>query len=300
MRKSILCVIILVGALLLTACGSGSKKDGQLKGAFLGGTQGVVGEFESFGVEEQGVSTIFDTETFPITFTLRNKGEYELQPGDVHVTLLGPSPDEFRGIASWTLANQHVVEKISPLVSNGGEEPLSFSSDAQYTKEVTGVVDRQWFGNIEYKYQTYVIVPEVCLKEDLTDKRVCEVLGTKTFFVSGAPIMVTAVEESTAGKGIMALKLKIKNAGSGKVTKLGEEFSRNNVLGYSLDDQAWECKSGGKVNEARLVDGEAEIVCKLKEPLAAKTLSTKQVKLTMDYMYRDLIQETLRIKESTR
>ncbi len=298
MRKSII-FVVLAALLLLTAC-AGGKKDTGAKGAFLGGTQGAVGQFEPFGVEEQGISTIFDTEAFPISLNLRNKGEYDLQPGDVKVTLLGPSSEEFNGIPAWTLSNTGLIEKISELVPNGGEEVLSFAGDAQYTKEVTGIVDRQWFGNIEYKYQTYLIVPEVCLKEDLTDKRVCEVVEAKKFFVSGAPITVTAVEESTAGRGIMALKVKIKNAGSGKVTKPAEEFGLNNNLAYSLDDPAWECKSGGKVNEARLVDGEAEIVCKLKDPLAAKTLSTKQVKLTMDYKYRDLIQETLRIKESTR
>ena len=180
----------------------------------------------------------------------------------------------------------------------GGEETVSFASDAKYEQDVTGAIDREWFASLEYKYQTYLILPEVCLKEDITDERVCEVNKAKTFFVSGAPVTITSVEESTAGKGIMALRIKVKNVGGGEVAQLGEAFGIRDELSYSIDDPAWECKAGGKVNEARLDNGEAEIVCKLKAALAEGTLSTRQVGLTFDYRYRDLIQETLRIKES--
>lgn len=290
--------ILLISLLLLTACGEGDQQT-QQKGAYLGGTQGITASFEGFGVEEEGVFTIFDTESFPIEITLHNKGEYEIQQGDINVRLLGPSQEEFTGIASWELPNTGVMEKISELVPDGGEETVSFATDAKYESEVNGFIDREWFGNIEYKYQTYLLIPEVCLKEDLKDKRVCEVTEAKDFFVSGAPITVTSVEESTAGKGIMALKIKIKNMANGKVAKPGEDFGVTNKLVYSLDDPAWECKSGGKIGEARLNEGEAEIVCKLKTALPEDSLSTKQVKLTMDYKYRDIIQEKLRIKESS-
>ena len=143
-----------------------------------------------------------------------------------------------------------------------------------------------------------MIVPEVCLKEDLTDDRVCTIDGAKTYFVSGAPITITSVEESTAGKGIMALKIKVSNVGSGKVTKPGDDFGVQERVAYAIDDINWECKQGGKLGEARLINGEAEIICKLKEALPEGTLATKQLGLTISYKYRDIIQETLRIKES--
>ena len=299
MKKSIL-LLTLIGTLLLVAgCSDAENTQTQQAGAYLGGTQGVTAEFEAFGVEEDGVFTIFDTETFPLEVTLRNKGEYELQKSDVTVKLLGPSKDEISGLPNWELKNQDLIDEISELVPEGGEETISFTSDAKFVGDVNGFIDRQWFANIDYNYKTYLIIPEVCLKEDLTDDRVCEVKEAKTYFASGAPITVTSVEESTAGKGIMALKIKISNAGTGKVTKPGEDFGVRNTLVYSLDDDAWECKSGKKIGEARLVTGAAEIVCKLKTALAGDTPpSTKQVKLTLDYQYRDLIQETLRMKES--
>ena len=96
---------------------------------------------------------------------------------------------------------------------------------------MTGVVDREWFANVEYRYQTYLIVPEVCLKEDLTDQRVCNVKEAKTYFVSGAPLTVRSVEEDTAGKGIVALKIVVGNAGTGKSYQSGGKIS---VFGTSF------------------------------------------------------------------
>jgi hypothetical protein len=296
MKIKYLAPLLLVSLLFLVACEG--EEVTPLTGVFIGGSQGIVMNFEPFGVEEEGTYTIFDTETFPLEVTLRNKGEYELKAGEAIVKLMGPSTEEFSGIPSWELSNGDVVDKISELVPEGGEETLSFTSDAKYVGEVIGLQERTWFASIEYSYQTFLIVPEVCLKEDLSDDRVCTVKEAKTFHVSGAPITVDSVEESTAGKGIMALKIKISNIGGGKAAKPGEDFGVREQLVYSIDDSAWECKSGGKVDEARLIDGQAEIVCKLKEALAEDILATKQVKLTLSYKYRDLIQEKLGIKES--
>ena len=298
MRKLIIPTLV-IALLLLTACQN--QQQPIAKGAYLGGTQGVLAQFEAFGVEENGIYSIFAEESFPLELTLRNKGEYKIQPDEISVKLLGPSQSEFTGLKDWELKNKQPLEGISDLVPQGGEETMSFASDAKYAKEVAGLVEREWFANLEYHYQTYVLVPEVCLKEDFTDQRVCTVKQPKTYFVSGAPITVKAVEEDTAGKGIVALKILVANVGAAtaKVTKPGDEFGVRNVLSYSIDDPDWECKSAGKVNEARLDDGQAEIVCKLKQPLVEGHVSTKQLKLTLDYKYRELISEKLRVKQSS-
>ncbi len=268
-------------------------------GAFIGGTQGVVAQFEPFGVEEDGMYTIFDSETFPIEVTLTNKGESDIAVQDVTVRLIGPAAEEVEAIESRTLQNQGTLEGISELVPDGEEETVTFASDAKYVNVVNGAIDREWFGEIVYNYKTFLIIPEVCLKEDLTDDRICVVQEAKDFFVSGAPVTVKAVNQDTAGKGIMALKIGVSNDGTGKVAKLGEEFGVRSQFSYGIDDPAWECKSSGKVNEGRFIDGKAEIVCKLIEPLAEDSLGTKQVQLTLEYQYRDLISEKLRIKESS-
>jgi len=297
--QNILIISLLLGVFLLTAC-SPSTDTNLKKGAFIGGTQGVLAEFEAFGPEEEGVYTIFETESFPIEVRLSNKGEYDLQLGDVTVNLEGLSQNEFGGIPALSLNNAGIIDKVSELAPTGGEETISFSENVEYTADVIGFIDRKIFANLDYKYQTLAIVPEVCLKQDLTDNRICDVAEAKSFSVSGAPITVTSVEEESAGRGIVALRFKIKNVGGGKVTVVGEDFSATaDKIGFSLDDPAWECKAAGRVNEARLRDGETEVVCRLTEALPDKFLEVKQVKLTVDYKYRDLIQETVRIRESS-
>jgi hypothetical protein len=296
--KYLVTALIIFGILVLVGCTPTQTQ--QAASVFIGGNEGVTAKFEPMGVEEQSIYSIFDSETFPLEVTLQNKGEYEIQPGEVKVKLMGPSANEFQGIPSWELQNKEKVDPKSELVPTGGEETLSFASEAKYKNKVTTLLDRQWFANIEYRYQTFLILPSVCLKEDPADTRVCEIKGAKEFFVSGAPVTVTSVEEDVSGKGIMALKINIKKSGSGKLTLPNQDFSVNTErLAFTIDDSEWECKSGGKLNEARLQDGAAEIVCKLKNPLSKGTLETKKIGLTLDYKYRDTIQETLRIKESS-
>lgn len=292
-------LVLVVSLFFIAACEQKTTSVSTTK-VFIGGTQGVVAKFEPLGVSENNIYTIYDNEKFPIDVVLNNKGEYEIQPGDVAVSLLGPSQKEFSGVSSWSSKNSGKIDKISNLVANGGEETVSFGKDVKYAGTVTGIQERVWFANIDYNYETYLIIPEVCLKEDQADNRVCNVTGTKNYHVSGAPITIKKVEESTAGKGIMALKIKVSNAGNGRVTKQGQEFNTRDELTYSISDSDWECRSGGKDNEARLIKEEAEIVCKLKNSLAQKTLETKQIKLTLKYKYRSLVQEKLGIKESTK
>jgi len=297
MKKIIILPILMISLLFLASCGTDPATTGAGNGAFIGGTQGVVAVFEPFGVEENNIYTIFDTETFPIEITIANKGEYEIQANDVTIELKGPSLD-FSGIPSLSKSNSGVIGIVSDLLPAGEEETVTFATDAMYSQGVNGYIDREWFANVEYNYETYVIMPDVCLKGDLKDDRICTVEGAKTYFVSGAPITVTSVEESTAGKGIMALKITVQDQGIGKVTLPNEDFGTQEKIAYSIDDPAWECKQGGKLNEARLIEGKADIICKLKTALGEEDLATKQLKLTLNYKYRDIIQESIRIKES--
>ena len=80
--------ILLLISILLVSCAK--EQTAPTSTVFMGGTNGVIAEFEPFGVEEGNIYTIFDTETFPIELTLRNKGEHDVSSGDVKVTLLGP------------------------------------------------------------------------------------------------------------------------------------------------------------------------------------------------------------------
>lgn len=304
MKKAVMVCSLL--ALFIMGCAS--EEDQQaVGGVFRGGTQGLVASFEPFGVQESGVYTIFDTETFPIEVVLKNKGEEDIPVGGAVVALKGINLNDFLGIVAANLSNPRAVEKVSDSNPDGGEERVDFTpqNDAQYKLNVTGFYTPDIFASVEYLYKTNLAIPQVCFKEDPRDTRVCTVDGAKTFFVSGAPITVTAVEEGSAGRGVVTLRITVQNAGGGKVTAPSGEFDVRTVGGQVVfkmltEQEKWECRSSGRENEARFLDGTAIIQCRLKQPLPKGDLYTKQVELELSYKYQTLIQEKIQIKESLR
>lgn len=300
MRK-ILLGLMLIMVIFLAGCGE--EEAAPVASVFMGGSQGVLASFEPFGIEDAGVYTIYDTEGFPIEVVVKNKGEEDIAAGDLIIRIKGINLADFENIGSEMRSNNNLIEKVSEFNAEGGEEVIDFTpaGDAKYKHTVTGFYNPDIFATIEYKYKTRALVPKVCFKEDLNDESVCEVKESKDVFVSGAPILVRSVTEDTAGRGVVVLSFEIENAGGGKVTKVGEDFDpRFGQLGFSMktDPEMWECKSAGRENEARLIDGKAVVTCKLKEPLAEGTVYTKQLELELSYVYQTVISESIKILET--
>jgi len=310
MKKIMFLPVLLLGLLMLVSCEEQAPVSTS-GGAFIGGTTGLVASFEPLSVKEGDIYTIFDSEDFSLDIQLVNKGEEDLQPEDATLRLLGPAHESFENIPAWEINNQRIIEKVSQYNPTGGEESISFSPDARakFVGSITGYQDINWNLEYWYNYKTHLIVNDVCFKSDLSDTKVCNVKEAKVYSVSGAPITVTKVEEDVAGKGIIMLRIDVQNAGLGKSTIKGTEFdARFDQISFSLEDtekDKWECTSGGRENEARLIKSEtgengvatAQIICRLKTPLNDGDLYTKSLGLTLDYTYKDLIQEKLRIKE---
>jgi len=302
MKQIIILSILILSLFLLVSCGN-EEVDTSLGTAFIGGTEGVVINFEPISViDEGGVYSIYDDEGFSLDVILKNRGEEDLQVGKATLRLLGPAQVDFDNIPSWELNNQEIVEKISEFNLEGGEEIISFATNGQakYKNTVIGELPITWNVEFWYDYKTHLIINDVCFKGDLSEEKVCEVQESRTFSVSGAPIQVTNVAEDTAGKGIVVLKIDIENSGTGESTLVDQEFDRRfSQVAYTVDEpEKWECKSGGRENEARLIEGKAQVICRLKTPLAEEDIYQRSVALTFDYTYRDLIQEKLNIRES--
>lgn len=297
--KKYISVFLIMAVLALAGCEGGDQQD-TTNSPYKGGVQGIVATFESFGVVEENIPTIYEDETFPIEITLKNKGEQDVEVGEADITLKGISTADFSGIVS-EKSNANKLEGISEFNAFGGEETVDFG-DAKYNIDLkTSYYDVTVFASYKYPYKTHVAIPKVCFKEDLSDKSVCNVEEQKQVFSSGAPIQVKVARETRAGAGLIAIEYDVENVGGGDVTKPGAEFdSRYGQITFSIDETSnpdqWECKAAGQDNEARLVDGKATIRCKLKNPLESKDLYTKQIDLTINYDYRDLIQQSVRIK----
>ncbi|MBI2545548.1 hypothetical protein HYV81_00010 [Candidatus Woesearchaeota archaeon] len=294
--------------LVLAACTADQKNETPTsRSPFEGGEKGIVGEFREFGIiDKSDIEEIFSTESFPIEVVLKNKGEHDIDPGDVAVSLTGINLADFSGIPNRQVSNENEIERVSDVNADGGEEVIDFTpgeDNARYLPQIIGNnVDITVVGNIVARYKTYVTVPKACFKGDLKDKSFCEVDEDKTVFSSGAPIQVKRVRERPSGTGLVVLEFFVENAGQGKVTKHGTEFdARIHTLEFEISEpEKWDCSGRGRANELRLdSDGKGSIVCKLKDSakLAKEDLFTKEVALTLDYDYKDTIVKQLRIKK---
>lgn len=302
MKKMLLLLIV---GLFLCGC-DGETQETVTESPFIGGSQGLVAEFEPLGIEEAGEYEIYADESFPIQIIFKNKGEQDVNAADLKAKIHGIYLGDFIGIAGTDgeLSSTELVEgRIKDVDDEGGETIIDFGSNVKYAPEIPGTFyDANVFVDFTYRYKTYSVVPEVCFKENLRDESVCEVEGSKTVYVSAAPIQVKSVEEKTAGKGIIEVDFNVVNVGSGDVTLPGEEFNdRYGQVRFQIEPATerpnWKCTHGANENFARLTDGEATIRCKLRNPLEEGDLYIKQIGLALEYDYKEQIKDTVRIKK---
>jgi hypothetical protein len=306
-KKGVMSLFVIILLVFIVGC----KKDqtGEAiagETPYIGGNKGLIINFENFGIfnPDTNQEEIFEGESFPIELTLRNKGEFDVEPGTVNATLIGINIADFDNIPQASLSNLNLIEKVSEFNEEGGQDTIDFTpgeEDAVYKVPlISQSYDVSVFARIVYFYKTFASVPKVCFKEDLTDKTVCEVNEVKKVYSSGAPIQVQSAEEKSAGTGKIAIEFSIENVGNGRVTKPGEPFdNRFDQFSYNVSDpQDWKCTSSGKVNEGRFnIDGKAIIVCTLKNPMPEDTLYTKQLDLILSYDYKELVHKQVRIKK---
>ena len=305
-KIKIMLISLVLLAMLLSGCKEGEIQEVS-KSPYVGGTKGIVTEFMDMGIfnEDTKINEIYSDETFPIEVLIKNQGETDINPGDVTVTLKGIYLGSFSGIVpQGELTNKETVDKVSEINREGGEEIMDFTpgtADAAYTSQFSGAsVDFDVFAEVVFKYKTEATAKKICFKEDLQDEAICDVLGAKAVFSSGAPIQVNDAKETTAGSAKIAVEFEVENVAGGDVALIGEAFdTRYSKFAFtSSNDNKWECKSTGKLNEGRFDSaGKAKIICKLKEAMSEGTLYTEDLSLTIQYKYRYLIQESVRIKK---
>jgi len=293
--------LLVVSMLILAGCGQ--ETAGPSLSPYAGGWKGVIASFEDMGVVSDigNINEVYENEQFPVDVRVENNGEFELAAGDIDVQLKGVDPGQF-GLPSGIISNAGVLERVSEFLPEGGEEVMSFGN-AQY--DVTGLFYlAHFYATVEYPYKTFVAVTDVCYKEDLRDRSVCNVESSKSSFSSGAPITVTSVKESPAGRGQFYLEYKISNLGGGKV-KANAADDYSSVYGEVLfdmktDTSEWECVSRGNTNIVRLTNGEGVIRCKYPKSgsMPEDTLFTKQVDLDLTYIYQSTIDTEVKILEN--
>ena len=299
-KISALIFISLLSFILASCEAEEEEKTGTI---FKGGTDGIIASFETIGIEQEGRNTIFENEAFAITLKVLNKGEYDVEANELKAVLKGISLSDYDNIVSGgARTNAQKIEAISEFNTEGGETSLEFTTapGAKYKNKLFGGrLPVDIFADIEYKYQTKLVIPKVCHKQNPRDTRICNVEGIKEFSDSGAPVTVESVEEGYAGANIIFLKIMLKNNGfaSGARTGLPNvDFNSVQDLAALTPPSDWTCVSGGRTNEARFVNGVAEVRCKINTPLEKDALFEKKFDLSIDYKYKVLVQQALQIK----
>ncbi|MEK6920600.1 MAG: hypothetical protein AABX82_01850 [Nanoarchaeota archaeon] len=272
-----------------------------ISSVWMGGSDGLVVEFEDFGVGNE----IYEDEAFPVVALLQNQGEFTVQAHDVEMKIRGISENDFSGL-DFERTNEEKIDKVSEYLPGGGYERVNFG-EAVYEGLTGTFYDANIYLEYTYPYATYIAIPKVCFKEDLRDETVCDVSGSVTAFSSASPIQIGSVTEKPYGSGKIYLEIPIYNTGQGRSKAyMGDDFSTiYDTVAFQVETAGMECNSRGDPSVARMarttVDNagasETTIVC-ISDALAQDARYTRQVDLTVTYYYQDLVSTRVRIKEN--
>ncbi|PLW79704.1 hypothetical protein C0585_06265 [Candidatus Woesearchaeota archaeon] len=306
MKRLLLLSFAVVMLFSIAGCTTNNEAE-TFESPYFEGDSGLEAEFEMMGSvsDTSGVNEIWEDESFPIEVILKNKGEKDLEPTQVKVTLKGFAQGDFNGIETMTKSNPDEIEKVSEYLPEGGEDRLNFGN-AQHNLNFDGFYDAIIQAEIRYYYETYVAVPQVCFKYDIKDDTVCTLDEMKDYYVSSAPIQATSVAEKPGGRGTIYLEIDVTNTdgftGEGRSAVPGEAIKiEYDKIGFEVVNpnsapNLWECTSGGVEGVARLTDGTATIRCKAPVPEDANYV--QPFNLILKYDYVENIQENVRIKEN--
>ena len=288
--------ILLVLTLSLFISGCGEDEDSSTTSPFLGGTKGIVADFEEIGLvsDTSNMNEVYSGEDFAVEVTLKNKGEEEVEQGEALVKIQGIDTNQF-GIPAES-SNPDEIEPITEYVKDGGVSTVDFG-DASYN--VTGsFYDANIFAVYSYPYQTNVAVPNVCYKGDVREDRVCNIDESKKVYSSGAPIVVTKAVESPAATRKLRLMLTGSNVCGGRASLHREFDSRYDEIGFEVMTEGWTCKSKNE-SVARLSEGSTQIRCTLDEELDENDLYESQFDIRLNYYYEDIVKTTVRVLEES-
>jgi len=308
MRRSISIILL---ALLVIACEQADKKAVSIESPFVGGTQGLVLDFQDLRPE------VFDGggDPFDIIVRLENKGEALVRSDDVRVKLSGINPAEFSKSESDLIrtAPDDVIEMRKDPQGNIIPGPPIFVefTGLNHQSPIAGASAQfPLRADVCYLYRTKGVT-KLCVRENLLTPRpggICEMNEQKEVFNSGAPVQIVNFKESTRAKNKIGFTFEITNAGSGSIFERNSRCDRRvrkneNRVYISIDTKLGGLACTGLETTASGAEGFVTMYGSTKIVSCAQSISTSSdyeqlVNIEAIYDYEDRIQSTLNVKSS--
>ena len=229
-RKLIFIVLLASLLVFISACKGGDNTGRAPRTPFLGGSTGLVIEFEKGSPPEE----VTDRGTFDFNaiVKLRNDGEFDLTKDKVKVSLIGILPQDFnadpKDLTDERPADDptsrkrdsegNVVEGTTTFVTfPSGTETFNFPGTLSGNQEFTFRAD------VCYLYQTKGVATLCVLRDmiNVRDDAFCKPIETKPVYSSGAPIQVANFKQTVSGEDRISFSFDIVHRGNGNIFKAG-------------------------------------------------------------------------------
>ncbi|MBT4651349.1 hypothetical protein HOC13_02385 [Candidatus Woesearchaeota archaeon] len=305
MKKKVFKVILLVIVLILIAScgfkpstGETPQETSVILKQVQTGTQGIVANF----VPNYPPPDMYDITELLVLAEIKNKGNYDLEPGACHIHLTGYADQIIKGMPTYLPCGMIEGKDIHNL--EGGFNQLEFRSSN--IKLPPKLFDYHAPLNLLacYKYQT-VANPQVCVENNLyqiaSEQKACIVKDVSGGGGQGAPLGVSYVRPQMAGSKAI-FEISIQNFGTGKVLSptIGTHQCAKDLTYKDYDLVAYSVKLSGVNNLLckpqgflRLYNGQGKIICSAIVPNTPAYETP--ITITLDYNYMESILKTIQI-----
>src|SRR3989344_18085 len=234
-KRFMLIALSLSLLLLISACKQGGTAAGAPTTPFLGGTSGLVIDFEEGNPPEE----VTDKDSFPfnVIVKLRNDGEDDVEATEVRVSLTGINPADFQtefGKLKELPSGDKLLGKKKDSEGNvieGTTSSVTFPNQAdatgstfKYKEELSGNQEFTFRADVCYLYQTKAVATICALKNLITVKEnaLCDPSENKPVYSSSAPVQVANFKQGVAGENKITFSFDIVHSGNGLVFNLAD------------------------------------------------------------------------------
>jgi hypothetical protein len=229
--------VLFVSLVSFSGCAKEEAEEVQTGAFYVGGQSGLGMKF----IEGQPPDKFFEGDIVDIVVQLENKGEFDIDKGDIEVIISGIPPgsaQEDDGF-EYSLTNSDPligIKRIGEIITLGAFEDLDFGT-VSYTIGLPPGADpvpRNIFAKGCYMYGANA-TSNACIREDIyaatTGAQICEVNEEKRVETSAGPIKVAKVQELARGPNKISFTVTLENRGSGDVYwNTAEELRCGNIL----------------------------------------------------------------------